>query len=228
MDSCFFFSMERSVKRETLPIYRCNDRNEIANCASIVRCGGVIVFPTDTVYGIGCSPYNDRAVERVFQIKGRNRACPFPVLAANLHDIEKIVSLGKIGRKLASVFWPGGLTLVCKIENCDISKNVRAGQSTIGVRIPNNECVIGLLKYCRYLVGTSANVSGMTSPRSVSEILSSSLRGFDAVLDGGSTKEGQESTIIDISRDFPQIIREGAIPLTQIKSAVSEELSKDS
>ena len=220
--------MERSVKRETLSIYQCTLRNEIANCASIVSCGGVIVFPTDTVYGIGCSPYNGRAVERVFKIKGRNMARPCPVLASSVNDIEKIVSLGNVGRKLASVFWPGGLTMVCKIADHNVSKNVTAGLSTMGVRIPNNDCVIGLLRYCRYLVGTSANVSGKKSPRSVSEILSSSLRGFDAILDGGSTKEGQESTIIDISRDVPQIIREGVISVAQIKSTISEKLSIDS
>lgn len=220
--------MERSVKGETLPIYRCTYRNEIANCASIVNRGGVIVFPTDTVYGIGCSPYNSRAVERVFDIKGRDRARPFPVLAASLIDIEKIVSLGKIGRKLASVFWPGGLTIVCKVADSKVSNNVTAGQSTMGVRIPNNECVIGLLKCCKYLVGTSANVSGKKSPRSVSEILSSSMRGFDAILDGGSTKQGQESTIVDISSEVPQIIREGAISVTQIKYFISEKLSIDS
>jgi L-threonylcarbamoyladenylate synthase len=209
-----------STNKEALPVFRCIDRSQIISCASIVSSGGVIVFPTDTVYAIGCSPYNDRAVKRVFEIKGRNVARPFPVLAANMRDVERIVSLGKTGKKLAAKFWPGGLTIISKLVDSTISRKVTAGQMTIGVRIPNNECAIKLLEHCKYLVGTSANISGEKSARSVSEVLASSLRGFDAMLDGGSTKDGKESTIIDLSGDIPQLIREGVVSIAEIERSV--------
>ncbi len=213
--------MEWSITKENVPIYRCTEKNQIASCSSIVDDGGVIIFPTDTVYGIGCSPYNYAAVERVFEIKGRDKARPLPILAASINDIERIVSLGKIGRKLATIFWPGGLTLISILVDSNICKNVTAGQPTVGVRIPNNLCVIELLKECKYLVGTSANVSGETSNLSVSEVVASSLRGFDAILDGGITKEGKESTVIEVSGEVPQIIREGTVPVDLIKQAIS-------
>jgi L-threonylcarbamoyladenylate synthase len=214
--------MDMSTNKETLPVYQCINRNQITSCASIVSSGGVIVFPTDTVYAIGCNPYNDKAVERVFEIKGRNLARPFPVLAANINDVERVVSLGKTGKKLAAMFWPGGLTIISKLVDSALSSKVTAGQMTIGVRIPNNACAIQLLEHCKYLVGTSANISGEKSARSVSEVVASSLRGFDAILDGGSTKDGQESTIIDLSSDIPQLIREGVISVSEIERAVSK------
>ncbi|MGC2574746.1 MAG: Sua5/YciO/YrdC/YwlC family protein, partial [Candidatus Nitrosopolaris sp.] len=102
--------MERDFRKE-FTIYRCCKRSEILKCASIVKTGGVIVYPTDTVYGIGCDPYSDEAVERIFAIKGRNKANPFPILASNIEDIEKITSLGENAKRLAMAFWPGALTI---------------------------------------------------------------------------------------------------------------------
>ncbi|MFL6317906.1 MAG: L-threonylcarbamoyladenylate synthase, partial [Nitrososphaeraceae archaeon] len=185
---------------------------DIYKCASIVTSGGIIVYPTDTIYGIGCNPYNDSSVQRIFKIKGRNQKKPLPILASSIEDVEKIVSLDKIGKLLARKYWPGALTIVSTLRDKNISIKLTAGKKTIGVRIPNNKCTLMLLKHCKYLVGTSANRSGEKPPKSASEVMSSSLDDFDALLDGGTVEKGIESTIVDISDSTsPKVIREGAI-----------------
>ena len=190
-------------------IFKCTD-DAVARCASIVKKGGVVVFPTDTTYGIGCDPYSDQAVERIFAIKGRDERKPLPVLAYNIEDAEKIVSLGDAGRILGKKYWPGALTIVASIIDKKISARVTAGNNSLAVRVPANECVLSLLKGCKYLVGTSANSSGGKALKSAEEVLGSSLRGYDALLDGGTVERGVESTIVEIT-DIPKILREGAI-----------------
>ena len=125
-------------KKNRYIIFDCCEHTDICECASFVIAGGVIVYPTDTIYGIGCNPYNDDSVERIFKIKGRNKKKPLPILASNINDVEKIVSLGKIGKLLAKRYWPGGLTIVSQIIDENISTKVTAGKMSVGVRIPNN------------------------------------------------------------------------------------------
>ena len=198
-------------------IFNCCKDIDIYKCASLVIAGGVIVYPTDTIYGIGCNPYNDNSVERIFEIKDRNKRKPLPILASNIDDVEKIVSLGKIGKLLAKRYWPGELTIISPIVDKNISTKVTASKMSVGVRIPNNKCTLSLLKYCKYLVGTSANKSGEKSLKSCSEIISSSLHGFDALLDGGTVKKGVESTVVDIlDSTAPRVIREGGIASKEI------------
>lgn len=213
--------MERGSRYNKFNVYQCNKRGHTLKCASIVKTGGVIVYPTDTVYGIGCSPYLEEAVERIFEIKGRNKANPFPILASNLQDIEKIALLDEIGKQLAKIFWPGALTIISTLIDSRISTKVTAGKTTVGVRVPDNKCAVALLKHCKYLVGTSANKSGENPSNSISEVILSSLRGFDAILDGGNIRQGSASTILDLSGRVPKIIREGAITWKDIARALS-------
>jgi len=184
---------------------------EISRCASIIKEGGVVVFPTDTIYGIGCDPYNDFSVARIFKIKGRDEKKPLPVLAHTIQEAEKIVSLGEAGRILAKKFWPGALTIVAPIIDQRISARVTAGGMSLAVRIPANKCVHMLLKQCKYVVGSSANFSSKKSLKSAQEVVNSNFDGFDALLDGGVVDGGVESTIVDISGNVPKILREGAI-----------------
>ena len=213
--------MERGSGNNKFKVYQCNKRGHTLKCASIVKTGGVIVYPTDTVYGIGCNPYLEEAVERIFEIKGRNKVNPFPILASNLQDIEKIALLGKIGKRLAKIFWPGALTIISTLIDTRISTKVTAGKTTVGVRVPDNKCAVALLKHCKYLVGTSANKSGENPSNSISEVILSSLRGFDAILDGGNIRQGSASTILDLSGRVPKIIREGAITSEEIARVLS-------
>lgn len=195
-------------------VFKCTG-DAVARCASVVKSGGVVVFPTDTVYGIGCDPYNDQAVERIFVIKGRQKNKALPVLAYSIEDAEKIVSLGNTGRILGNKYWPGALTIVASILDHKISRWVTARNDSLAVRVPSNECVLSLLKRCKYLVGTSANSSGGNALKSAREVLDSSLVGYDALLDGGPVESGVESTIVAIT-DTPRVLREGMIKSKEV------------
>jgi L-threonylcarbamoyladenylate synthase len=195
-------------------IFQCSE-DEVARCALLIKSGGVIVFPTDTIYGIGCDPYNDSAVKRIFTIKGRNEKKPLPVLTYSTQDAESIVLLGRTGRMLAKRYWPGALTIVAPIIDRTISPKVVAGSSSLAVRVPDNKCILLLLSHCRYLVGTSANLSGEAAMKSAQEVLDSGLEGYDALLYGGRAENGMESTIVDVGGK-PKILREGAIKSREV------------
>jgi L-threonylcarbamoyladenylate synthase len=201
-------------------IFKCSE-DAIASCALVVNSGGVVVYPTDTIYGIGCDPYNDLAVKRIFTIKGRSEKKPLPVLTYSIQDAERIVSLGKTGRMLAERYWPGALTIVAPIIDRRISPQAMAGSPSLAVRIPANKCVLLLLSHCRYLIGTSANLSGHRALKSAQEVVNSGLEGYDALLDGGTVEKGVESTIVSVE-DKPKILREGAIKSREILHFVGQ------
>jgi L-threonylcarbamoyladenylate synthase len=193
----------------------------VARCASIVKEGGVIVFPTDTVYGMGCDPYKDSSVARIFAIKGRKDDKPLPVLAASIKDAEKMVKLNMVGKVLAKNFWPGALTIVAPLADPKVSEMVLAGKRSLAVRVPANKCALDLLHICKYLVGTSANPSGSTSPKNAREV---TVEGFDALLINDGALIGKESTIIDITNAAPKILRHGAVSISQIEKVLGHPI----
>ena len=201
-------------------IFTCTD-DAIERCASVIKSGGILVYPTDTIYGIGCDPHIDRAVKRIFAIKGRDEKKPLPVLAYSMADAEKLVVIGNAGKILTKMYWPGALTIVAPIRDNKISRKVTAGGSSLAVRIPANKCVLSLLKLCRYLVGTSANLAGSMPPKSAQEVLESRLEGYDALLDGGPVEKGVESTVVDIV-DKPKVLREGAIKTSEVMELLGQ------
>ena len=211
-----------NIKMEQGKIFECSLADDISKCVALIKKGGVIVFPTDTVYAIGCDPYSQLAVNRVFVIKNRKTSNPLPVLASTIEDIKNIAFLDSRAIVLAKKYWPGPLTLVCPLLDRRISSLVVSSIRTIAVRIPSNKCTLELLRKCRYLVGTSANISGQASARDVHQIVSSSLKGFDAMLDGGHIVDGRESTIVDLSKQGSfSIVREGAIKSENIRETLS-------
>lgn len=201
--------------------FKCGEDNAIENCANIVNEGGVIVFPTDTVYAIGCNPFNDRAVERIFLLKRRVAEKALPVLCASLMDLENIVQVSTKVKRLARSFWPGPLTIICPLSNRNISPRLTANNSSLAVRIPGNPCTLSLLKFSRYLVGTSANISGQEPVKSPSQINSTSLTNFDALLDGGTLNKYSHSTIIHLDDDETlTVVRNGPITERDIVAAL--------
>jgi len=191
-----------------------------AECAKAIGNGAVVVFPTDTVYGIGCDPRSDAAVERIFAIKGRKEDNPLPLLAHSLQVAEQLVMLGRSGRLLASCHWPGGLTLVAPLADKSISTKVTAGKSSIAIRVPANDCILSVLAQCRYLVGTSANRSGEKAPISAQDVVESSLDGFDILLDGGRVQKEVPSTIVDLATG--RVTREGAVKSAEIYNLLGQ------
>ena len=197
-------------------VFDSKNKDHIIACGELIKNGGIIVFPTDTIYGLGCDPYNNRAVERIFQIKKRTKDKPLPLLTFDIKSAEKIISLNDIGRKLAEHFWPGPLTIIGKLIDNNISKVITAGKQTLGMRIPNNTDTLNLLNYCNVLSGTSANISNENSNSTATEVMNSKLVGYDAILIGEDSKLSNPfsfkgSTIVDITSDDIQIIRQGVI-----------------
>lgn len=202
-------------------ILRCDSEGAITEAVRVVSQGGLVVYPTDTVYGLGCDPFDEKAVERIFRVKGRpNR--PLPILVSSLERARQLVELGDLGTALASNFWPGALTIVAPIKRgVHLPENLTCGFKTLGVRVPNHHCALRLIEGVGgFLVGTSANRSGEKPSLTVDEALQSLQQSVDIYLDGGRVVLGRESTVLDISVGKPVVVREGAIS----KEAISTVL----
>lgn len=191
------------------------DNDGIKKVVGIFKNGGVIIFPTDTVYGIGCDPYNENAVKKIYEIKSRDKIKSLPVLAYSIDIVKQIVMMDKLTEKIVEKYWPGPLTLILKLKDQKLKKSLNL-EEKIAIRIPNSECTLKLLKKCNLLVGTSANVSGdssFTDPQKCIE----NLKNYDAFVDGGTITSKGESTIIEIENEKINVIREGALKKEDIK-----------
>jgi L-threonylcarbamoyladenylate synthase len=176
--------------------------------AKVVDEGGIIGYPTDTVYGLGCNPFNERAVQNVIKAKGSRRK-PLPVLAKTVGDAEKVVDFSEAAIKLAKHYWPGPLTIVLRAR--DTVPALLAPEKTIGVRAPNHPICLSLLGLCSgLLVGTSANKSSAPAATTASEVIAELGDQIDLVIDGGKTTLGFASTVVDARRNIV-VIREGPI-----------------
>jgi L-threonylcarbamoyladenylate synthase len=179
--------------------------------------GGIVAFPTDTVYGLGADPFNEEAVRRIYDVKKRPHDQPLPLLLADKSDLSKVAtSLPDIVWQLAERFWPGGLTLVLN-KSPWLPSSVSGGSDTIAVRIPDHPIPIALMRGLGTpIVGTSANLSGRPSPVTEEEVHEQLGDEVDLIIDGGRCPGGTESTVLDISGKVPVLIREGAIPRSQL------------
>ena len=192
----------------------CTD-SDIKVAIKKIKDGGIIVFPTDTVYGIGCDPYNKKTISRLYEIKKRKKTKPFPILGVSKTELEKIAEFNTLEEKIAEKFWPGQVTLVLKVKDEKIRQSLCLDKK-IAVRVPNNQCVLSLLKECKLLVGTSANISG-TTPFTDPNECSKNLTGYDLLIDGGIIPSQSESTIVEIVGDDIKILREGNVPEKEIR-----------
>ena len=189
----------------------------IRRAAEVVRSGGLVIYPTDTVYGLGCDPFNERAVRRVFEVKGREIGRPLPILASSLEDVMRIALLDERALRLARLFWPGPLTLVVP-RKAILPDIVVCGRPSVGVRIPGHEVALDLIRACGgLLVGTSANRSGRRAPRDAGEAISEVGELVDLVIDAGPAPLGVPSTVLDLAGPRPKLIREGALPLARLE-----------
>ncbi|MEO9365055.1 MULTISPECIES: L-threonylcarbamoyladenylate synthase [Candidatus Nitrosocaldus] len=199
-------------------LLQCNEQG-IARAATIVREGGVIAYPTDTVYGLGCDPYNEDAVERVFRIKGREEGKAVPLLCASVKDAMRIAYMDERALVLARHFWPGALTILARLKDAKISSRI-VKDGKVGVRVPNHEHALRLISLCNgVLVGTSANPSGMSPAVNAMQVMAM-LNGLDAILDCGEANIGKASTVYDVEKGM--IIREGAIAREELERCLME------
>ena len=183
----------------------------------ILMNGGVIVFPTDTVYGVGCLPLDEKAVIRVTAMKGRGEK-PLPILCSDAETSFKLIKWNPMIDRLAELFWPGPLTIVGKLkDNVKLPAKIAYGTGKLGVRVQSLEWTLRLLKEVGgYLVGTSANRSGYESPVTLAQTLTRLGRDADLYVDGGETIYGKDSTVVDVSEGKIFVLREGALPVKDL------------
>ena len=178
----------------------------------ILRGGGIVIFPTDTAFGIGCRLDNEKAIRKLFELRKRPKEKAVPVLASSIEMVEDYVEhIEPDVRKLMQKYWPGGLTLVlnCRIEK--VPSLVRGGDKTIGVRIPNHSTVRSLIKNVGVpILGPSANFSGGKTPFRMSDLHPELVRKVDFVVPGRCTIK-KPSTVLDVSMKPWEILREGAV-----------------
>lgn len=184
----------------------------LQQAVSILREGGVIAYPTDTVYGLGADAFNEKASTRIYRIKQRPLTQPFPLLIADESELADLTTgIPEIAKSMVKHFWPGGLTLVVW-KSSSLPDWLTAGGDTIAVRIPDHPLALALIRGLGSpLIGTSANLSGLPSVASAEEVRAQLGHEVDFVLDGGLCPGGIESTVIDVTGEVPIIIREGAV-----------------
>jgi L-threonylcarbamoyladenylate synthase len=141
----------------SMDIVSCN-KHGINQVVKSYEKGQIIAFPTDTVYGIGCNPFNKVAISKIYNLKKRNGEKRFPILGVSKKELEKIVEFNSDAKKISERFWPGQVTLLLPIKK-EMTKKIE-NNGKLAVRVPNNECTLSILEQCKLIVGTSANISG--------------------------------------------------------------------
>ena len=194
-------------------------QREIENGVRILKKGGVIAFPTDTVYGLGADAFNSSAVERIYEIKTRPRHQQLPLLIADTSQLTAMAGeIPGIAWFLAERFWPGGLTLVLPKAN-SLPAYLVPGRS-IAVRVPNHPVCLALIKRLgNPIIGTSANISGQAPALTADEVSQRLGEKIDFLINGGKCPGGKESTVVDASSQEPVILRRGLIPTYEIDKA---------
>jgi len=203
-------------------------QREIEKGVKILQKGGVIAFPTDTVYGLGADAFNSTAVERIYEIKNRPKHRQLPLLIA---DVEQLTTLAKpipeIAWFLARRFWPGGLTLV--LSKTDSLPVYLASGPTMAVRVPNHPVCLALIQHLgNPIIGTSANISGQPTALTAEEVGQQLGGKIDLIINGGKCPGGKESTVVDVTHEAPVILRQGIIPSYEIDNAYKEYLEVNS
>jgi L-threonylcarbamoyladenylate synthase len=189
----------------------------------VLAAGGLVAFPTDTVYGVGALVFMEAAVESLYAAKGRSLEKAIPVLIGDLKDMGKVaVEVPPLAERLAARFWPGPLTLVVP-KHPDLPPAV-SSSGTVGVREPDHPLARTLLVRAGPLAVTSANRSGASSPTTAEQVLSELGGRIALILDGGTTPGGVPSTVVDCMGPEPRILREGALSQDQILTIMSKKL----
>lgn len=193
----------------------------IAQAGDLILRGDVVAFPTETVYGLGASASNARAVGKIFTAKGRPATNPLIVHVASAREVDQVASeFPEMAQRLAERFWPGPLTLILPRAEA-IPRIVTAGGDTVAVRVPRHPVALALLRAVGVpIAAPSANQSTLLSPTRAEHVLRSLSGRIPLLLDGGPTPGGIESTVVDVHTDRPRLLRPGLIPVAQLESIV--------
>jgi L-threonylcarbamoyladenylate synthase len=200
-----------------------DDADGRAEAVGVLRAGGLVAMPTDTVYGVGVAMSAEDGLKRLFAAKDRPFDRAIVLLVADLEQAGSVGVLSPAARALASRFWPGGLTLVlAQVPGAGLPTDLTAGLSTIGVRVPDHESPRELARALGPLPVTSANISGQPAPGDAEGVMAQLGARIDLILDGGPTRGGVPSTVVDCSGDLARILRVGAIDEAAIAAVLQE------
>jgi len=196
--------------------------SQIQIAADILRAGGLVAFPTETVYGLGANALDSDAVSQIFVAKGRPQDNPLIVHVATLEQLYSIVQeVPPLAEKLIKKFWPGPLTIVLKKANV-IPSIVTAGLDSVAVRMPSNKIALELIKGAGVpIAAPSANVSGKPSPTTARHVVEDLFGRVDVIIDGGDCEVGVESTVVSLI-DKPELLRPGKITLEELRSTIGD------
>ena len=205
------------------------DRDAVAAAARVLADGGLVAFPTETVYGAGANAASDAAVARLYAAKGRPRFNPLIAHVANLAAARRLAVFNADAEKLARAFWPGPLTLVLpKAAGCPVSLLATVGLDTIAVRVPDHPVAHAILAaFGKPVVAPSANRSGHVSPTTAAHVRADLDGRIDLIIDGGPTSIGVESTIV-ACLGAPTLLRPGGVPRSEIERALGHALAEES
>ena len=199
------------------------DPQVIALAAERLRAGGLVAFPTETVYGLGANAFDEQAIERIFEVKRRPSYDPLIVHIASIEQLDAVASdVPELARRFAEGFWPGPLTLVLK-KRPRVAANVSSGMDTVAVRMPDHKIPLALIEASGVPVAApSANLFTRPSPTLAQHVLDDLDGHVDIVLDGGSTLIGLESTVLDLTGTTPSVLRPGGVPLEVLRQVVPD------
>ena len=197
-------------------------KKEIKEAVKIIKAGGLVIYPTETVYGLGADAFNRIAVLKVFAAKRRPLGNPLSVAVSSLKEADKLVFVNKPAREIAGAFLPGPITMILK-KKARLPKELTAASDKLGIRIPDHSIALHLIELAGPITATSANISGQPTPTTGYDAKKQIGNRADFVLDGGRCKIKKPSTIIDLTEpEEPKILRIGAVPKDDIKKVLGK------
>ncbi len=192
-----------------------------SQAAAVIQADGIVAFPTDTVYGIGVSAFNRKAIEKIYNVKGRSHLKAIPILVGDVANLAQITPpIPLYIQQIIDNFWPGALTLVLPLLP-ELPGNL-SPRPTVGLRLPDHDQVRRLLRETGPLAATSANLSGEPSALTANEVLQQLEGRIDLILDGGPVPGGHASTVLDCSGEKLKVLREGPISFAAIHQVINE------
>lgn len=198
------------------------DRASVEEAVRVLRQGGLVCYPSDTVYGIGAAADDDAAVRRLFAVKGRPPSKALPLLLADASDAARVANVTPLAKTLAARFWPGALTIVMS-KAPSYRSLALAGGDTVALRVPDHGLVRAIVRSLgEPVTGTSANRAGAPAPVSAAEVAFQMREMVDLIIDSGRSRSRLESTVIDITGDAPEILREGVVSREEIEDVVGQ------
>jgi L-threonylcarbamoyladenylate synthase len=200
-------------------------RREMNEAIGVLKAGGVVALPTDTLYGLGADATSALAVGKVFEIKGRSKEMSLPLLLGDVEDLDRVADhIPKLAWDLAERFWPGPLTLILK-KSAGVNSILTGGKPSIAVRMPDHLVPLTLIRELgRPITGTSANPSGGQDPITAGDVKRLLGEKVDYILDCGPATVGMPSTILDLTESRPRLVRLGAIDYETLRSEFSHSL----